>query len=222
MTWLEQIVADAEGQTPQEGLSYLSSRGVTPDLMTELRVGWLPREYTVPRCSSEFVTFQQWYLRDRLIFPITSTIGTVTGLQTRALTEKKYQIFYDGSRDVFPPLFGLAQAADLMYETEQVVVVEGIFDYVAVRACGVKNVVALMTARPSRQVVKCLKRYVRQVIALLDMDAAGRAGIDGFMTGDFSVVAPVYPSHDPADLAAAGGRDLLTALVSPAKERFWL
>lgn len=225
--WLDGLVADGERHLAEAvGLTamiYLRSRGVAPAEARAHRLGWYPLNYHVPACPVSFVPWQQGYLRQRLVFPITSTLNEPIGLQSRALADKQYQIYYAGSRDVYAPLFGLGQAADLMYEREQVVVVEGTFDYFAVRRAGVENVVALMTAKASLNVVRLLSRYCRRVFALLDMDTTGRDGITTLLHGGFEVVAPVYPAHDPADLATTpAGLTLLGQLVAPAQERYAL
>lgn len=227
LPWLSQIAADghaALGQHP-EALAYLTRRGVTPEDMASHQLGMLPGDYMVTACTPEFAQWQHWYLRGRLLFPITATIGDVVGMQTRAITDKKHQMFYGVSRDVFAPAYGLGPAADVMYERQQVVVVEGMFDYFAVRRAGVENVIALMTSHSNNTLNKLLGRYCKRVVALLDMDTVGRAGVESLRYGQptYDVHVPIYPANDPADLIQMpGGLDYLKALVAPAKERYGL
>jgi DNA primase len=134
-------------------------------------------------------------------------------------------MFYGVSRDVFAPAYGLGRAADLMYAREQVVVVEGMFDYFAVRRAGVDNVIALMTSHSNKTVNRLLGRYCKRVIALLDMDTSGRDGVSSLCYGrpPYDVIAPTYPANDPADLIqTTGGLDYLKVLVAPAKEPYGL
>jgi DNA primase len=226
LPWLTQIAADGSAALAShpDAVAYLFRRGVLPEEFASHQLGMLPADYPLPPCTAEFAEWQKWYLRGRLLFPITATIGDVVGLQTRALHDKKHQMFYGASRDVFVPAYGIGPAATLMYERQQVVVVEGMFDYFAVRRAGVENVVALMTSHSNRALNKMLGRYCKRVIALLDMDAAGRGGVNSLLYDQtFEVVAPVYPANDPADLIQmSGGLQLLTALVAPAKERYGL
>lgn len=226
LPWLSQIVTDGHAALAAhpEAVAYLLRRGVLADEFATHQLGMLPSEYGVPPCTAEFGQWQRWYLRNRLLFPITATIGDVVGLQTRALHDKKHQMFYGVSREVFVPAYGVGPAADAMYQRQQVVVVEGMFDYFAVRRAGVENVVALMTSHSNKTLNRVLGRYCKRVIALLDMDRAGRDGINSLLYDKtFEVLAPIYPANDPADLIQmSGGLALLTALVAPAKERYGL
>lgn len=226
--WLSTIAADGHAALAghPEAVAYLTRRGVTPEDMASHQLGILPPDYAVQACSAEFVQWQHWYLRGRLLFPITATTGDAIGFQTRQLTTKRHDMFYGVSREIFAPCYGLGQAADLMYERQQVVVVEGIFDYFAVRRAGVENVIALMTSHSNRTVNTLLGRYCKRVIALLDMDKSGRDGVSSLMPAGqqaYDVSAPTYPANDPADLLQmTGGRAFLSALVASAKERYTL
>lgn len=226
LPWLTQIAADGTAALAShaEAIAYLRRRGVVDEEFASHQLGMLPGDYTVQAGTPEFAAWQQWYLRGRLLFPITATIGDVVGLQTRALGDKKHQMFYGASREVFAPAYGLGAAADLMYARQQVVVVEGMFDYFAVRRAGVENVIALMTSHSNKTLNRLLGRYCKRVIALLDMDKAGRDGLSSLLWDrSFEVHAPIYPANDPADLIQmSGGLALLTALVAPAKERYGL
>lgn len=111
------------------------------------------------------------------------------------------------------------------------VLVEGIFDYFAVRPY-TEAVVASLTSVPSTLLRRLLTRYVTKVVTLADMDKAGRraayrlAGVpvppeyreerDRVQTKvfdtPFHVVIPAYSAHDPSDLAAEGKFDELRRL----------
>lgn len=227
LPWLTKIAADGHAALAQhpDAVAYFRRRGVTDLEMISHQLGMLPPEYAVATCTAEFAEWQRWYLRGRLLFPITASTNDIIGFQTRAIADKKHQMFYGTSREVFAPCYGLGQAANLMYEREQVVVVEGMFDYFAVRRAGVENVIALMTSHSNKTVNKLLGRYCKRVIALLDMDTIGRDGVSSLMYGHpaYHVLTPVYPANDPADLIQmTGGLDLLKALVAPAKEPYGL
>lgn len=217
--WLDRVVTDATAAlaTVDGAEAYLTRRGVPRELWTEHRIGALPASYRLEAGTPTFVYWQRWYLRNRLIFPLTSVLGDVIGLQTRALAEKAYQTYYAGSRQVYTPVFGLAQAADVVYETEQIVLVEGVFDYFAVRRAGLRNVVAILTSRPSAAVIRFLDRYCCRVCAMLDMDEAGRQAIDRLagLPRSWDLVAPTYPAHDPASWVDQAGTEPLRRLLTP-------
>lgn len=222
--WLERIIADGTAHLPTEPAmtGYLTSRGVTLDEAIAHRLGALPAGYRVEACTKEFIEWQRWSLRGRLLFPITSPLGDVIGIQSRRLDEKRYQTFYAGSRQVYPPAFGMALAADAIFEREQAVVVEGIFDYFAVRAAGVPNVFALLTSHPTKVVLRFLDRYVRRACILTDMDDVGREAAERIVgrSREWEAVVPTYPAHDPADWLAAGGLAAMRRTLSPFAERY--
>lgn len=226
LPWLSKVAADGAVNLCNcpDAVAYLRRRGVTDDEMASHMLGMLGREYTCVSGTIEFAKWQQWYLRDRLLFPITATTGDIIGFQTRALHDKKHQMFYGASREVYAPCYGLGPAADLIFEREQAVVVEGMFDYFAVRRAGVENVIALMTSHSNKIVNQLLGRYCKRVIALLDMDRSGRDGVASLTYGaTYDVMTPTYPANDPADLIQmTGGLDFLRALVAPARERYAL
>ena len=201
---------------PDEARSYLHRRGVSPDDIVQHQIGWLPEPEVVGGWSREFYRWQARALPNAIIFPIYSVLGTVIGLQTRRLDEKRYEKFLAGPSDLFPPVFGLPQALPDIWRTEQVVLVEGVFDYFAVRRY-TPNVLATLTASIPTSVRRFLRRYVQRTLVLLDMDEAGRAGVDLLIREHLPVFAPSYRAHDPGDLVAEGfGGDLAT-LVTSAK-----
>jgi DNA primase len=222
--WLEQVIADATAHLPAEPpmVAYLQGRGVPLDVALAHRLGALPKTYTLTACTKEFLDWQRWALRDRLLFPITSSLGEVIGIQSRRLDEKRYQTFYAGSRQVYPPVFGMALAADAIYEREQAVMVEGIFDYFAVLAAGVPNTLALLTSHPTRVTLRFLDRYVHRACLLTDMDEVGREAAGRIVGRDrhWEAVVPEYPAHDPADWLAAGGLPAMRRLLAPFAERY--
>lgn len=224
--WLEQAVADATVALPSAPamVAYLQSRGVSLELAARYRVGALPRDYRLRAATAAFASWESWALRERLLFPITSPLGDVVGLQSRKLDEKRYQTFYAGSRQVYPPVFGFNVAADLIYEREQVVVVEGIFDLFAVAVAGVPNVVALLTSHPTRVILQFFDRYVRRVCLLTDMDKTGRDAALRVVSRErpWEVVVPEYPAHDPSDWLKAGGEPAMRRLLAPFAERYGL
>lgn len=222
--WLEQVVSDGVAHLPTEPamVSYLSSRGVSLAEAARCRIGALPSTYHLAACTKEFLDWQRWSLRGRLLFPMTSPLGDVIGLQSRRLDEKRYQTFYAGSRQVYPPVFGMAQAADEIFYRGQVVLVEGIFDLMAVRAAGVSNVLALLTSHPTKIVLRFFDRYVRRVCVLTDMDETGREAAARIVSRErlWEAVVPTYPAHDPSDWLAAGGQPAMRRLLAPFMETY--
>jgi DNA primase len=116
--------------------------------------------------------------RDRVIIPIHDVLGRVIGFGGRTLGEDQPKYLNSPETEVFikgKTLFALDKAKAAISQVDQVVVVEGYFDAIALHANGITNVVAsLGTALSVEQVRTCL-RYTdsKQLVLNFDADAAG-------------------------------------------------
>lgn len=234
--WLEEFVEDCavrQLQLPSghKARQYLLSRGVTGDYQVSYRVGWLEVP-TAKQATPEFWAWLQRYGWESYVFPMTDPFGAVTGLVLRSLPEKRYQNFVVYPKDLCPPCFGLHTALPVMFQTQTCVLVEGIFDYFAVRPF-TSAVLAQLTSIPSTLLRRLLARYVTKVIALADMDLTGRRaayklagvqvppeyreakdkGLGKLTPPPFHVVVPAYSAHDPSQLWEQGKTDELQRLV---------
>lgn len=207
--WLETVIADASAHllTSRPALDYLAQRHTTLDAAVANKLGWLPADYVVPSCTREFAHYQEHKLRERLIFPLYDLLGRPVGLQTRSPTEKSYEQFTTSPGAL--RLFGLPLAIDAIWETEVVILVEGPFDCLAIQALLGRGapVVASLTADIPRAAREFCWRFATTVIALLDTDAGGAAGVGKLIKSlpAGMVVTPWYPAHDPDDLVHRSG-----------------
>lgn len=161
--------------------AYLESRGVNEDVWRSHGMGWSAPALDIGTCSKEFADWFPKYWFSRLVFPIRNALGAPIGLVTRPLPnpdmeqKRTYQQFYLYADDRYPYLYGLDQAIAEIWRTRQVVIVEGVFDYLAIRTV-TPNAVAILTAGVPNAARRFFRRYVKRVWAVLDMDAAGRFG----------------------------------------------
>ncbi len=161
--------------------AYLETRGVHEDIIRSHQIGWSAADIEIGACSKTFADWfpRYWFLR--LVFPIKNALGQPIGLITRPLPspdpgqKRTYQQFYLYADDRFPYLYGLDHAIQTVWQTRQVVICEGVFDYLALRTVA-PNTVAILTAGVPNAARRFFKRYVRRVWAVLDMDNAGRFG----------------------------------------------
>jgi DNA primase len=113
----------------------------------------------------------------RLMFPIVNAGEKVVGFGGRVLDQglPKYlnssdtPLFHKGST-----LYGLFQAKEGIRRRDQVVVVEGYFDVIALHQAGVEHAVATLGTALTVDHVRALARYTKNIIALFDGDDAGR------------------------------------------------
>ena len=116
--------------------------------------------------------------RDRAMIPIKDAKGRVIGFGSRTLgnSEPKYlnspeTPLFDKSKT----LFALDKARDAIRKEDQVIVVEGYFDAIALHSEGIKPVVASLGTAFSQDQIRQLLRYTesKQIIFNFDADSAG-------------------------------------------------
>lgn len=146
-------------------LDYLSSRRISPGTIKHYGIGYFDGS-----------KYDSYY--DRMLFPIRNLKGEVLGYQGRAMYDweavngKKY---YHGSIDKATTLYGLYECAELAYNINDIIVVEGPFDVLACYECGIPAV-ALLGSSMSQEQGFILRVIVENITTWLDSDKAGDAG----------------------------------------------
>lgn len=216
--WLDRIVKEANhaliSPTNNNTLSfvvdYLLGRGVSTADITEYQIGFTPHEFRVKEASKEFIEWAGPVLLNKLVFPTYSITGETIGIQLRPLEKPEFgPRFNDFScypQDVYPYLFGLPQALPHIFLMNQVVLVEGVMDYFALKN-HFPNTLAVMTAGTPASVKRFLRRFVKRVAVVYDMDTAGREGAFRLVQeslNDFQVYVPSYALKDPGEMLEKG------------------
>lgn len=180
-------------------LTYLQNRGVTPESRKAFALGYSPdlsslvkalsqRGYTEEEMISAGVVGSKNgrvydFLTDRLIYPIVNSFGDVIAFGGRSLEKKPDFAKYKNTGDT--PLFNKKQnlyAINLVkaYKREQtvedIIVVEGYMDVIALHQAGFRNTVASMGTALTKEQARMLKRYADKVYICYDGDAAGQKG----------------------------------------------
>ncbi len=131
--------------------------------------------------------------RDRLMIPIHDPQGRVIAYGSRSLTgeEPKYlnspeTILFNKSKT----LYALDKAKNSIIKQDQVIVVEGYFDAIALHSTGITNVVASLGTAFSQAHLKQLLRYTesKQIIFNFDADKAGLKATERAITEIESLV----------------------------------
>jgi DNA primase len=118
-------------------------------------------------------------------------------------------------------LYALESAREGIAREEQVVIVEGYFDAIALHQAGLTNVVATLGTALTTEHVEVIRRFTRRVVLLFDPDAAGvRAALrtlDLFLGSGLSVQVGSLPAgDDPDTFIRARGVEAFTALIQKA------
>ena len=114
--------------------------------------------------------------RDRIIFPIIDIHQRVIGCGGRSLDDSLPKYLNSPDTPVYHKgrtLYGLNVAKDACRQKGFAFVVEGYFDVLALHCHGIQNVVATLGTALTRQQVRVMKGYAREMILVFDSDEAG-------------------------------------------------
>jgi len=166
--------------------------------------------------------------RDRVMFPILDARGNVIGFGGRVIGQGEPKYLNSPETPLFEKgreLYGLYQARRAIRERNQVIVVEGYMDVVALAQHGVENAVATLgTATTPVHVAKLLK-MADNVVFCFDGDAAGRKAAWRALEvslpelADGKIVAFLFlpPEDDPDTYVRRLGREGFEKALAQAK-----
>lgn len=169
--------------------------------------------------------------RGRLMFPIYDLSGRVVAFGGRVLDDGKPKYINSPESPIYHKgrvLFGLYQARQAMRKCDEVILVEGYFDQLALYRAGFAQVVATCGTALTVDHARMLKRYVKRVVLLFDQDEAGRQATFKAMSvlqeeGLPAVVIDLPGGEDPDSFVQKAGADAFgekLAAARPAMEVF--
>ena len=240
----EQWLAD-----PRQGeraMRYLAERGLSREVMRDFRLGLSPPgwENLVQRLRPRFGEdvlvaaglagrrdggrrgiYDRF--RNRLMIPLIAPGGQVIGFGARALESgdsPKYlnspesAVYHKGSF-----LYAYEQARRHLGGEDELIVVEGYFDTIALHQAGIRNVVATSGTALTSEQAKLLKRGASQVALTYDGDAAGQdammRSLGTLMAEGLEVEVVDLPAgHDPDTLIRQGGAESWRAARAEASD----
>lgn len=112
-----------------------------------------------------------------VVLPLTSYSGAAVGFQVRSIVGKQFDSF-SLSRRPEGYFFGVGPNMDAIWSRKKVFVVEGPFDHLVFERLVSSNVVGLTTNTSNTHQTRFFRRFVDEVVTLLDMDKAGRDGVE--------------------------------------------
>jgi DNA primase len=166
--------------------------------------------------------------RNRVMFPILDARGNVIGFGGRVIGAGEPKYLNSPETPLFEKgreLYGLYQARRAIRDANQVIVVEGYMDVVALAQSGVENAVATLgTATTPIHVGKLLK-LADNVVFCFDGDTAGRKAawraleVSLPVLADGKAVAFLFlpPEDDPDTFVRREGKDAFVAAAAAAK-----
>ncbi len=177
----------------QVAITYLKQRGVSGEIAHRYQMGYAPPEWHT--LSSQFrqnineliatgmlikkednKTYDRY--RQRIMFPIHDRHGRIIGFGGRAIEasqKPKYlnspeTVIFQKSRE----LYGLHQVLQHQNPVDNIIIVEGYMDVIALAQHGILNAVATLGTATSTYHIQLLSKYTKQLIFCFDGDDAGR------------------------------------------------
>jgi DNA primase len=180
----------------QPALAYLKKRGLNPETIEAFGLGYAPDgwqaaldHFTAKGYSAHdlleagLATERQQgggaydRFRNRIMFPIRDSMGRMCGFGARILNPDDVPKFLNSPQtpifDKGRLLYGLDLARKPIRAQNQVVIVEGYLDVIALHQAGFAATVSPMGTALSEDQLRMLKRFTGKIILALDADAAG-------------------------------------------------
>ncbi|OAZ97024.1 DNA primase [Halomonas sp. G11] len=179
-----------------EAKRYLHERGLSSDVISDYGIGYAPggwealKQHLSERGVSESVQVEYGLLihredtgrtydrfRDRVMFPIRDLRGRTIAFGGRVMGDGQPKYLNSPETPVFHKgreLYGLYEARQASSRLEQLVMVEGYMDVVALAQYGIHNAVATLGTATTEDHLSRLFRLVGRVVFCFDGDRAGR------------------------------------------------
>lgn len=180
----------------QNAVNYLKQRGLSGEIARDFILGFAPAGWDNLSQHLGGDALQQKHLvdagllventengrrydrfRDRIMFPIRDQRGRVIGFGGRVLGDDKPKYLNSPETPVFhkgQELYGLFEARQFNRNLDEIIVVEGYMDVIALAQQGLRNAVATLGTATSEEHIKRLFRLVPSIIFCFDGDQAGR------------------------------------------------
>lgn len=177
-------------------LEYLSGRGVNPKFIRENELGYAPNSWNelydhlvtkgfnkddiiVLGLAKEGDKGIYDAFRNRIMFPIYSTQGSIIAFGGRTLETSKEIPKYINSPDtpIFKKgknLYGIKEKGNILRKKNYAILMEGYMDVLSAHLYGFDVALAALGTAFTLEQGQLLKRYTNNVIMSLDMDAAGQ------------------------------------------------
>ena len=163
--------------------------------------------------------------RDRVMFPIRDSRGRIIAFGGRVLGDDKPKYLNSPETPVFhkgQELYGLFEARKFNRNLDEIIVVEGYMDVIALAQQGLRNAVATLGTSTSEEHLKRLFRVVPSVLFCFDGDQAGRkaawraleATLSSLQDGRKARFLFLPEGEDPDSLVRAEGTDAFRARIN--------
>ena len=241
----EMLLNSQEGKAI--GLSYFEERGFTRSTIDKFQLGYclntgsaftdlaLDKGYNKDYLeaigltkSKDERTFD--FFKGRVMFPIHSVSGRVLGFGGRTLlSDKKVAKYFNSPESIIynksEILYGLYFAKGDIVKYNECLLCEGYTDVISMHQAGIQNVVSSSGTSLTKEQVKLVSRYTKNLTILYDGDAAGIKasfrGIDLILEEGLNVKVVLFPDgEDPDSFSKSRSSAELSAYIAGHKQDF--
>ena len=225
-------------------VDYLKGRGLTGEIARDFGLGFAPPGWDNLYKHLSNDTLQQKAMidagllvenaetgkrydrfRDRVMFPIRDSRGRIIAFGGRVLGDDKPKYLNSPETPVFhkgQELYGLFEARKNNRNLDEIIVVEGYMDVIALAQQGLRNAVATLGTATSEEHLKRLFRVVPSVLFCFDGDQAGRnaawraleATLSSLQDGRRARFLFLPEGEDPDTLVRSEGTDAFRARIN--------
>jgi len=207
------------------GLSYFLERGFRQDIIEKFQLGYCLNVSDDFTKAAQEKGFKLEYLekvgltkskddrhfdffRGRVMFPIHSVSGRVLGFGGRTLSsEKKIAKYFNSPESIIynksEILYGLHFSKGDIIKYDNCFLCEGYTDVISMFQAGIQNVVSSSGTSLTREQIRLVKRYTKNITILYDGDAAGIKasfrGIDLILEEGLNVKVVLFPEGEDPD-----------------------
>lgn len=207
------------------GLSYFLERGFRPEIIEKFQLGYsinksddftsaaLEKGYKLEYLEKVGLTKTKEdrsfdFFRGRVMFPIHSISGRVLGFGGRTLfTDKKVAKYFNSPESPIynksEILYGLYYSKGDIIKYDRCFLCEGYTDVISMYQAGIQNVVSSSGTSLTKEQIRLIKRYTKNITILYDGDAAGIKasfrGIDLILEEGLNVEVVLFPEGEDPD-----------------------
>jgi len=231
------------------GLGYLKERGFREGIIKKFQLGYNPDARDLFAKAAIKKQFNKELLqksglvvsrdnglqdnyRGRIIFPIHSQTGKISGFGARLIrkNDKAPKYINTPENDIYVKskiLYGLWFARQAIDKNDECLLVEGYTDVISLHQAGIENVVASGGTSLTPEQLRLIKKYTSNLTILYDGDAAGvkaaLRGLDLALEEGLNVKLALLPNdEDPDSYVNHYGAENFTAFIEKNKKDFIL